>query len=40
MRPGWGAELTLDLKAGSYILICNIEGHYPGGKQYAPFTVT
>jgi uncharacterized cupredoxin-like copper-binding protein len=40
MRPGWGAELTLDLKAGSYILICNIEGHYPSGKQYAPFTVT
>lgn len=34
---GWGAELTVDLKAGKYILLCNLEGHY-ANKQYAAFT--
>jgi uncharacterized cupredoxin-like copper-binding protein len=35
---GWGAELTVDLKAGEYILLCNLAGHYPQGKQYTAFT--
>ena len=36
---GWGAELTVDLAAGEYILLCNQSGHYTGGKQYSAFTV-
>jgi uncharacterized cupredoxin-like copper-binding protein len=36
---GWGAELTLDLAAGTYILLCNLPGHYTGGKQHSAFTV-
>ena len=36
---GWGAELTVDLKAGKYILLCNLSGHYPQAKQYTAFTV-
>ena len=35
----WGAELTVDLAAGKYTLLCNQPGHYTGGKQYAAFTV-
>ena len=35
---GWGAELTVDLKAGEYILLCNLTGHYTQFKQYAAFT--
>ena len=35
---GWGAELTVDLEAGSYILLCNLSGHYTQYKQYAAFT--
>ena len=39
IRPeGWGAELTVDLEAGKYILLCNLSGHYTKGKQYAAFT--
>jgi uncharacterized cupredoxin-like copper-binding protein len=34
---GWGAELTVDLEAGKYILLCNLAGHYSAG-QYAAFT--
>ncbi len=34
---GWGAELTVDLKAGKYILLCNLSGHY-AKKQYTAFT--
>lgn len=36
-----GAEssLELDLEAGSYVLVCNIPGHYRGGMRTA-FTVT
>jgi uncharacterized cupredoxin-like copper-binding protein len=34
-----GAELTVDLAAGKYILLCNLSGHYTGGKQYAALTV-
>lgn len=36
---GWGAELTVDLKAGKYVLLCNLEGHYGTYKQYVGFTV-
>ena len=35
---GWGAELTVDLEAGKYILLCNLSGHYTQAKQYAAFT--
>jgi len=35
---GWGAELTVDLKAGKYILLCNLSAHYTKAKQYAAFT--
>ena len=38
IRPeGWGAELTVDLEAGEYILLCNLSGHYQR-KQYTAFT--
>ena len=38
IRPeGWGAELTVDLEAGKYILLCNLSGHYQR-KQYTAFT--
>jgi uncharacterized cupredoxin-like copper-binding protein len=36
---GWGAELTVDLEAGKYILLCNLAGHYAQRKQYTAFTV-
>ena len=36
---GWGAELTVDLAAGKYILLCNLSGHYTSGQQYSAFTV-
>jgi uncharacterized cupredoxin-like copper-binding protein len=35
---GWGAELTVDLEAGKYILLCNLAGHYTQAKQYVDFT--
>ena len=35
---GWGAEMTVDLEAGKYILLCNLTGHYTQYKQYAAFT--
>ena len=35
---GWGAELTVDLAAGKYILLCNLSGHYTKAKQYTDFT--
>lgn len=35
---GWGAELTVDLKPGNYILLCNLEDHYVTGQATA-FTV-
>lgn len=34
---GWGAELTVDLEAGDYILLCNLTTHYTQFKQYAAF---
>ena len=36
---GWGAELTVDLETGKYILLCNLSGHYTQAKQYTAFTV-
>jgi uncharacterized cupredoxin-like copper-binding protein len=36
---GWGAELTVDLESGPYILLCNLSGHYTQAKQYTAFTV-
>ncbi len=36
---GWGAELTVDLEAGKYVLLCNIKKHYTQKKQYIGFTV-
>ena len=32
-------ELTVDLEAGSYVLVCNIPAHYRQGMS-TPFTVT
>ena len=40
MAPGSATQyLTLDLKPGKYVLLCNVPGHYGLG-QYAAFTVT
>lgn len=36
---GWGAELTVDLEPGKYILLCNLSGHYRKNHQYVGFTV-
>lgn len=35
---GESGKLTLSLKAGKYVLLCNIPGHYPAG-QYIGFKV-
>ena len=37
--PGTTPTLTVDLEAGSYILMCNIVGHYQQG-MHTGFTVT
>jgi uncharacterized cupredoxin-like copper-binding protein len=37
--PGKTKSTTINLKPGSYVLVCNIERHYQKG-MYAPFTVT
>jgi uncharacterized cupredoxin-like copper-binding protein len=37
--PGKTKTTTINLKPGSYILVCNIERHYQKG-MYAPFTVS
>jgi uncharacterized cupredoxin-like copper-binding protein len=37
--PGKTRRLTLRLKPGTYVLICNVTFHYKNG-QYAAFTVT
>ena len=36
---GGGGELTVDLEAGHYVLICNVADHYKGG-MHADLTVT
>jgi uncharacterized cupredoxin-like copper-binding protein len=39
LPAGTTDTLTLDLPAGSYVLICNLKGHYRMG-MYTPFTVS
>lgn len=39
IRDGRGADLTIDLDAGKYVLLCDLTGHYAAG-QYVGFTVT
>jgi uncharacterized cupredoxin-like copper-binding protein len=39
VKPGKAVALTLQLKAGKYVLLCNLPGHYPAG-QRAAFTVS
>jgi uncharacterized cupredoxin-like copper-binding protein len=29
--PGGSASLTLELEAGTYLIICNLPGHYSNG---------
>jgi uncharacterized cupredoxin-like copper-binding protein len=38
VKPGKGGTLTVTLKAGKYVLLCNLPGHYKAG-QYVGFTV-
>lgn len=38
IAAGTSKKLTLDLKKGHYVLICNIPGHYKAG-MHADFTV-
>jgi uncharacterized cupredoxin-like copper-binding protein len=39
LKPGASGKMTLNLKPGSYLLICNQPGHYQGGMTTA-LTVT
>ena len=39
IREGRGANLTITLEPGKYVLLCNLAGHYQAG-QFIPFTVT
>jgi uncharacterized cupredoxin-like copper-binding protein len=39
IAPGTSAELSVDLDPGSYVIICNIAGHYGAG-MHVGFTVT
>jgi uncharacterized cupredoxin-like copper-binding protein len=38
LDPGKSGTLTVDLKPGKYLLICNVPGHYGAG-MWAEFTV-
>ena len=38
LDPGKSGSLTVDLKAGKYLLICNVPGHYGAG-MWAEFAV-
>jgi len=38
LDPGKSGSLTVDLKAGKYLLICNVPGHYGAG-MWIEFTV-
>ncbi len=37
--PGTTKSFSVDMKAGKYVLLCNLPGHFAGG-MYAEFTVT
>jgi uncharacterized cupredoxin-like copper-binding protein len=39
LDPGKSGSLTVSLKAGKYLLICNVAGHYAAG-MWTEFTVT
>ncbi|MFN8124152.1 MAG: sulfocyanin-like copper-binding protein [Thermoleophilia bacterium] len=39
IAAGATKKVTLDLKAGKYLLLCNLPGHFAGG-MYTEFTVT
>lgn len=39
MQPGQRGRMTLRLRPGTYVLFCNVTGHYAAG-QHTPFTVT
>jgi uncharacterized cupredoxin-like copper-binding protein len=39
MAPGESGKMTVNLKPGSYVLFCNVTGHYAAG-QHVRFTVT
>lgn len=39
VAPGTTATLPVDLKAGSYVIICNVSGHYEAG-MHTGFTVS
>jgi uncharacterized cupredoxin-like copper-binding protein len=38
LKPGKTGNVTLDLKPGNYVLICNVPGHYMAG-MYKPLQV-
>lgn len=38
LKPGKSAKLTVTLKPGRYVLLCNLPGHYTSG-QYIGFIV-
>jgi uncharacterized cupredoxin-like copper-binding protein len=38
LDPGASGDLTIDMAAGKYALVCNLPGHYAAG-MYADFTV-
>jgi uncharacterized cupredoxin-like copper-binding protein len=39
LDPGKTGKLTVTLQPGTYLLLCNVAGHYDGG-MWATFTVT
>ena len=39
LKPGASKGLTLTLKAGKYVLLCNLPGHYQAGQRIG-FTAT
>ena len=39
MQPGASKTLTLDLTPGTYLLLCNVAGHYAAG-MWTVLTVT
>lgn len=39
LQPGKTGEMSADLKAGDYLLLCNLKGHYEAGMM-SYFTVT